>query len=144
MKLEHRLAVLFFFCTSLYVNRMESLCHFQFYMKIGRASLFLNWTESFCRIHFFRMENGTEGAFTECLCGVCSISNSRIQGGRDMVEMNLDLLLLCLLLFLPGFTFFFGNGPNFPAVSISHTKNGMEQSALCDLDRFFCRFHFSI
>lgn len=144
MKLEHRLAVLFFFCTSLYVNRVESLCHFQFYMKIGCASLFLNWTESFCRIHFFRMENGTEGAFTECLCGACSISNSRIQGGRDMVEMNLDLLLLCLLLFLPGFTFFFGNGPNFPAVSISHTKNGMEQSALCDLDRFFCRFHFSI
>ena len=107
MKLELLLAVLLFSCTSLYVNRMESLCHFQFSHEDWTCFTFSELDRIFLPCPFFRMENGTEGAFTECFCGVCSISNSRNQSGRDMEEMNLDLLLLCLLLFLHGLHFFF-------------------------------------
>lgn len=93
-------------CTSLYLNRMESLCHFHSSHEDWTCFTFSELDRIFLPCPFFHMENGTEGALQSAsVLSVCLISNSCLQGGRDMVEMKLDLLLLCLLPFLPGFIF---------------------------------------
>lgn len=129
-------------CTSLYLNRMESLCHFQFSHEDWTSFTFLSWTESFCRVYFSVWRMGQREQYRVLLWCLFDfeISHSRwTRPGRDEFGPPAPLFLT-----LPPGLHLFWNGPNFSAVSISHTKNGMEQSALCELDRLFCRFHYSI